>query len=489
MSVVKDDSVLEKETIVSSSNEKDELAAEAAKRRSRMPIYVISACVIISLIAGFGWWLYARQFATTDDAFIEGNITYVTPKISAHVVKLHVEENQFVKKGDLLIEFEAAEAAAKLAQAQAVLQTALANYEKTQADAALTRVTSRARLNQASSNLEKVKNSVEESRIQSSGRISAVEQARSQVNTAEINIKQVKAQIPGAQAGLEQARAQVSAARSKIDVARIEYERDQDLFKAGVVSKQKLDLSAREQSVAQAEMTTVEKQVEVMQSRLDALLGQVEVEVARLNEARNRVTAAENDHRLSLNQVDSAALQVGESAGRLQEAKTLPEQVAIDKSQVSASDAEVARARASLAQAELELSYSKIYSPQDGFISRKAVQEGQLVQPDQTLMAVTQGKIWVIANFKETQIENMHAGQPVDIYVDAYPGVAFHGKVESFQAGTGSRFSVLPAENATGNFVKVVQRIPVKIVFDETPDNKKYLLVPGMSAVPKVRIR
>ncbi|MDQ2746563.1 MAG: efflux RND transporter periplasmic adaptor subunit, partial [Acidobacteriota bacterium] len=114
-----------------------------------------------------------------------------------------------------------------------------------------------------------------------------------------------------------------------------------------------------------------------------------------------------------------------------------------------------------------------------------AVVEGQLVQPDQALMSISLPGIWIVANFKETQIERVKIGQAVDIYIDAYPSTIFHGKVESFQVGTGSRFSVLPTENASGNFVKVVQRIPVKIVFDETPE-EKYRLFPGMSVTPKV---
>jgi membrane fusion protein (multidrug efflux system) len=117
------------------------------------------------------------------------------------------------------------------------------------------------------------------------------------------------------------------------------------------------------------------------------------------------------------------------------------------------------------------------------------VQEGQLVQPEQPLITITQGGIWIVAGFKETQIEKMKVGQTVSIYIDAYPSVTFSGKVDSFQAGTGSRFSVLPSENSSGNFVKVVQRIPVKIIFDEMPDSQKYLLVPGMSVVPSVRVK
>ncbi len=169
--------------------------------------------------------------------------------------------------------------------------------------------------------------------------------------------------------------------------------------------------------------------------------------------------------------------------------QNLPAQDAVGRSDVDIAAAQIQQAQTLVNQAEIELGYTKIYAPQDGYISRKSVQEGQLVQAEQALLTVTQGGIWIVANYKETQIEKIKIGQSVDIYIDAYPSATFHGKVEGFQAGTGSRFSVLPGENSTGNFVKVVQRIPVKIVFDEIPDPQKYLLVPGMSVVPKVHIK
>lgn len=168
----------------------------------------------------------------------------------------------------------------------------------------------------------------------------------------------------------------------------------------------------------------------------------------------------------------------------------MPAQDAVGRSDIDVASAQVQQAQALVSQAELELEFTKIYAPQDGYISRKSVQEGHLVQAEQALLTVTQGGgIWIVGNFKETQIEKIKVGQRVDIYVDAYPSAVFHGTVEGFQAGTGSRFSILPGENASGNFVKVVQRIPVKIVFDETPDSQKYLLVPGMSVVPKIHLK
>ena len=150
--------------------------------------------------------------------------------------------------------------------------------------------------------------------------------------------------------------------------------------------------------------------------------------------------------------------------------------------------ADVEAARAALRNAELDLSYTRIRAPESGRVTRRAVEAGAYVQVGQALLAIVPAHVWVVANFKETQLTFMRPGQPVEVEVDAYPRRVFKGRVDSIQAGTGSRFSLLPPENATGNFIKVVQRVPVKIIFDEAPDSH-YLLAPGMSVVPVVRIR
>lgn len=153
-------------------------------------------------------------------------------------------------------------------------------------------------------------------------------------------------------------------------------------------------------------------------------------------------------------------------------------------------DAKVARAKAQTArrrleEAELQLSYTRIVAPQAGRVARRAVELQSFVQPGQTLMSVVPDEMYVIANFKETQVAGMRPGQPAELRVDALPGRVFRGHVDGVQAGTGSRFSLLPPENATGNFVKVVQRVPVKILFDESAAG----LAVGMSVVPSVRVR
>ncbi|MGH9807184.1 MAG: HlyD family secretion protein, partial [Terriglobia bacterium] len=156
--------------------------------------------------------------------------------------------------------------------------------------------------------------------------------------------------------------------------------------------------------------------------------------------------------------------------------------------QVVAARAEVSEAEAELHQAELQESYTKITAPEAGRVTNKSVEPGDYVQVGQPLFAIVSPQVWVTANFKETQLTDMRPGQPAEVEVDAYPSRALRGHVDSIQAGSGARFSLLPPENATGNFVKVVQRVPVKIVFDEQPGVPR-VLGPGMSAVPEVKVK
>lgn len=156
--------------------------------------------------------------------------------------------------------------------------------------------------------------------------------------------------------------------------------------------------------------------------------------------------------------------------------------------QAASEKAAVEQQTAVLKQAELNLSYTTIVAPEDGRVTRKTVEAGSYVQVGQTLLSLVPKEVWIVANFKETQLTYMRPGQPVTLHADAYPDHDFHGHVDSIQSGTGARFSLLPPENATGNYVKVVQRVPVKIVLDD-PADAHFLLAPGMSVVPRVRVR
>jgi membrane fusion protein (multidrug efflux system) len=176
--------------------------------------------------------------------------------------------------------------------------------------------------------------------------------------------------------------------------------------------------------------------------------------------------------------VDNAAAAARAAAAQLEAANK----------QVLAAEARTLQAKAAFDQAQLYLSYTKIYAPQSGRVTNKALEEGELIRAGQPLMMIVPREVWVVANFKETKLKNIKVGQPVKIRVDAYPKRKFKGHVDSIQAGTGAVFSLLPPENATGNYIKVVQRVPVKIVFDEDPDEIE-MLSPGMSVVPEVKVK
>ncbi|MGI4834359.1 MAG: HlyD family secretion protein [Janthinobacterium lividum] len=276
----------------------------------------------------------------------------------------------------------------------------------------------------------------------------AVVSAQAQRNTArrasaarQSVIAQQRAQLEAAQATLAQVQAEAAAADAQAANDARNEQRYAELYKTDAVSRQRYDqaLTTARTSAAQA----------------DAAHRRTQTAQAQARQAAAVVSQAQNDYRQATEQISVTEAQIGE-------------------------------ARATAEQATLQLSYTKIYATEAGRITSKAVDEGQTVAVGQQLLLITYGQLWVTANFKETQLTGMRVGQPALLEVDAYPGEQFRGRVESFQRGTGARFSLLPAENATGNYVKVVQRVPVKIVFDGQPDLS--LLAPGMSVVPEVDI-
>lgn len=437
--------------------------AETRKRPLyRRPAFLIAAVVVllVGAVVGIRYWLYARSHETTDDAFIDAHVTPVSPKVSGYVAKIHVQSNQQVKKGDLLLEIDPRDYESRLDQAKAALAAGEARLKEAQTGVELTRANSRASVQQASGTVQQAQAGVEAQRVQA-----ATERTR---------VTQASAAIEAAQANLQQAQAQVQAAQAELVRAQADVARYQELYSKDEVSRQRLD-----QAIATAK--TAEAQTEAARQRASAAASQVSV-----SQAAQR-TAAETARHAEV-QIGAAQGQVREAQGRLAAANTAPQQIASSEAQAQTASASLEQLRAAVAQAELELSYTKLYAPDDGRVTNKSVEEGALVQSGQPLMAIVPGDVWVTANFKENQIGNIRAGQPVDIRVDAFPDKTFTGHVDSIQAGTGARFSLLPPENATGNYVKVVQRVPVKIVFDETLD-PQHLLAPGMSVEPEVRVR
>ncbi len=271
-----------------------------------------------------------------------------------------------------------------------------------------------------------------------------VEQAAAGVQTAQ-------RQFDGARSRLEQSRAQVAASAAEASRASADAERYEALFNDRAVSRQQVDNA-------------------VATARTGA---------ANLDAARQAQQAAEDG-------VRQAQAQVAQAQAQLASAKAAPQQVAYMQAQAEQAARQVAQLQAVVRQAALDLSYTRIVAPVAGRITRKSVQAGNYVQVSQALLSIVPQPVYVIANFKETQLAHMRPGQPVTVKVDAYPDKTFRGHVDSIQAGSGAAFSLLPPENATGNYVKVVQRVPVKILIEE-PD-PAHVLGPGMSVVPTVEV-
>jgi membrane fusion protein (multidrug efflux system) len=256
----------------------------------------------------------------------------------------------------------------------------------------------------------------------------------------------------------------------------------------------KLDQAKAQEAAAAASLKQAQGQVIVMRAAVDQDNANVLVDEANLIQARQDYDRYQkiNPNAVTRQQIEAAtatfhAAQAKRDATR-QTVEGAKAQVETAKAQVASAEAQLAQARATVQQAELQLSYCTIPAAVDGIATHRTVDVGNYVNPGQAMFALVQDGRWVTANFKETQLAEMKPGQSVDIQVDAIPGITFHAKVDSFQAGTGTAFSVLPAENATGNYVKIVQRLPVKIIFDDNRVND-HPLAPGMSVIPWVRVR
>ncbi len=435
-------------------------APPSVRSKRRLLFAVIGVVLLIGAVVGVRYWLNSRHYESTDDAFIEGHATQVSPKVPGYVKKIYITDNQQVRAGDLLVEIDPRDYEAKLSQARAALSAAIARSQAARASLALIRVTAGAGVEQASAAVESAR--------------SGVAQAHAAASAAKGHANQLSAAVGTAEANVAQAQAQVVAAEAEAVRARADAVRYQALYKEDVVSRQELERTTAADATAAAQLEAARKRVAAAE--------------AQAGEARATQGAAADQYKQSLSQITGTEAQVGQAVGKLSEAKSAPQQVAVKQSELETTAAEIEQAEAAVRQAELDLSYTKIYAPEDGRITRKSVELGALLQPGQALFLLVPAEMWVLANFKETQLNRMRPGQPVKISLDTYPDKIFRGHVDSLQTGTGSRFSLLPPENATGNYVKIVQRLPVKIVFDEQPD-PEHLIAPGMSVETAVKVR
>jgi membrane fusion protein (multidrug efflux system) len=394
---------------------------------------IVAAIVVLALIGGgYMFWQHLARFESTDDAEIDGQLHAVSSRISGHVVEVKVEDEQQVKAGDVLVILDPKDYEVAVAKARADLADSVANYQSLSSDVPITSVNTKSTLTNANS-----------ARLDASAGVSGAERAlgaaRARLATAEANVRVADANFVKATQDVE---------RYKLLVAKDE------------ISKQQYDQAVAAMNVAKA--------------TLDA-------QNALVNEAGNNISVAEKN-------VEQAQTRVTQANAQIQSALTGPDQVKVTRARAQSAAAKVDQQRALLDQAELNLKYTTIVAPVDGVVGKKSVAEGQNITAGQELMAVVPlDALWVTANFKETQLAKMRVGQTVKIKVDAYDR-EYTGKVLRIAGASGARMSLLPPENATGNFVKVVQRIPVRIAIDPNQNND-HLLRQGMSVTPTVQLQ
>jgi membrane fusion protein, multidrug efflux system len=396
------------------STERDYHTRPSRTQSSGFRIGVVIAIVVL-LIIGIFAYRYFTSYESTDDAQVDGHINSVSARVSGHVIKLNVQDNQYVSAGTVLVEIDPADY-------QVAYERAKADFEDAQAAAVAAGV------------------NVPITSVNTSSQVSATE---ADVNSARAGIQVAQQQYEAAKAQLQEAEA--NDVKAQNDLGRYKQ----------LVEKQEISSQQFDQAVAASRASAAG--VAAARASSDAARQQV-------TQAEGRLIQAEANYRY---------------------ANTAPRQMQIMRAKATSALAEAQRKKADLDQAALNLQYTKIIAPVNGIVSDRTVEVGQNVAPGQELMKVINlDDIWITANFKETQLRNMKAGQHVTIEVDAN-GRKYEGKVDSVAGASGARFSLLPPENATGNYVKVVQRVPVKIVLNPGSNND-HQLRPGESVTPKV---
>jgi len=400
------------------SKHSEEGKEEPPKKHPLRNAIIIVAAVII-VVAGVLWWLHARQFESTDDAQVDAHISGVAARIAGTITGVYVEQDQFVKAGEVVVDLDPRDYKVALAQAQSQLAQALGQTSAEQPNIPVTEVTNQTNIATANS---------------------GVASAQAAVAAAEQNY----------QAALEKVReAEANNVKAQADVGRYR--------------------------------PLVEKD-EVPREQFDQV-------VATAKSSAATVAANQASAQAALQQVDEAREQLRQAQERADEAvKNAPRQIAIRRADVQSRQAAVEAARAQVEQATLNLSYCKIITPVNGIVAKRMAEVGQTVSPGQEVFLITQiDDLWVTANFRETQLKRMRPGQSARIHVDAL-SQDFDGYVEYMPAASGSVTSLLPPENATGNFVKIVQRLPVRIRFKKNQRGMERLR-PGMSVEPKVALQ
>lgn len=406
-------------------------ASGTASRKKTLLIWGGAAALVLLVSFGVRYILWSAHHETTDDAYLAGHLHPISARVTDTVQEVLIDDNQHVVEGQTLVILDPNDFKVRLEQAKAALDAA--SRQADTADAAI--------------------------RSTSQSATAQTTQAQGSIGEAKASIQAAKAAVTAAEAGVPRANAQLQEANANLQREETDLHRYQDLYAKEQVSKQTLDHERASYQVAVAGQAAAQEQVRQAEAQLVA--------------AQQGVVRTES--------------QLTNSEGGLQSAQATRLETRVREGQFATAQASVAQAQASLEDAKLQLSYTIIKAPVSGRIGRKSVEAGQRVQIGQPLMAIVEDQPWVVANFKETQLKKMRAGQSVELEIDTFPNHKFHGHVDSLAPGSGNEFALLPPDNATGNFTKIVQRIPVKIFLDrESTRGYEDLISPGMSAVVTV---
>ncbi|MEI6330259.1 MAG: HlyD family secretion protein [Pseudanabaena sp.] len=389
---------------------------------------------VVAGVFGYRYWQYASTHQSTDNATVVGHIHQVSSKIAGTVTYVLVGDNQQVQAGQLLIKLDPKDYENKVQQAQATLESSKRTANAAQANIDLASQTTSGKTTQAQGN----------------------------VSTAQAAIATAQAVMQEAQAGIPLAEAQVAEANANFQKAQTDYDRYNSLFQEGAIAKQELDTAKAAYDVAQAQKNSALQIVQQAKSRL-----------AQTQEG-----------------IVSAQSRLAASGGELEQAAASGQQTTVNRSEYEAAQSAIAQSAASLKDSQLQLSYIDVFATSAGRIGKKNVEVGNRIQVGSPLMAIVENNYWIVANFKETQLNRIKTGQSVEVKLDAFPDRIFLGRVDSIAPASGAQFSLLPPDNATGNFTKIVQRISVKITLDpQSLKGYESRITAGMSAEVTVEIK
>jgi membrane fusion protein, multidrug efflux system len=400
--------------------------------KTRLFIFGAIALAVITLgTLGYRWWSYATIRQETDNAYITTHLHPVSSRITGTVSQVLVSDNQFVQVGTPLVQLDRQDY-------EIALQQAKANLENVKRQA-----------NVAKANIQVSELNAQGKKIETLGNF---ESAQAAIATAQANLSEAQATIPARVANL-------AAIDANLSKARLDDQRNRQLLKEGAIAQQ---------------------QVDATRAIFENLSAQRGVAQAQIVEAQARVTQAQTN-------LENTRAKLSATAGTQKQAESNTQQTEVNRNQYQVALAAIAKAEIDVKNAQLQLSYTQVRATNAGKVGNKTVEVGQRLSVGQPLMAIVQASPWVVANFKETQLEKMRSGQEVEIKIDAFPSHIFKGKVDSFAPASGARFSLLPPDNATGNFTKIVQRVPVKVVFaPESIKGFEQKITPGMSAMISV---